>query len=65
MQGINSRVKARPKIQGEYERPDKEYCKLTDWTDLAGLRIITYLSAEVDKVDKVVSDQFPVQPTTR
>jgi putative GTP pyrophosphokinase len=59
-QGVHSRVKSRHKIKTKYERADKSYSRLEDLTDLAGLRIVTLLSGDVDKVAEVIRAQFPV-----
>ena len=48
IQGITWRVKEREKLKRKYESPNKSYIALSDITDLAGLRVITYLAKDVD-----------------
>ncbi|HEY3988835.1 MAG TPA: RelA/SpoT domain-containing protein [Acidobacteriaceae bacterium] len=58
IQGITWRVKDREKLKRKYENPDKSYFALSDITDLAGLRIITYLAKDVDLVAEIVRREF-------
>lgn len=41
-------------------RPEKPYAALTDITDLAGVRVITYFEDDVDRVADVIEREFDV-----
>jgi putative GTP pyrophosphokinase len=58
IQGITWRVKDRNKLKRKYESSDKQYCCLSDITDVAGLRIITYLARDVDVAASIVRREF-------
>ena len=58
IQGITWRVKDREKLKRKYENPNKSYIALSDITDLAGVRIITYLAKDVDLVAEIVRREF-------
>src|SRR5258708_15617294 len=59
---IQHRVKKRDKLREKYLDPKKNYCKLDDITDQAGLRIITYYEDEVDRVAEMIKKEFTVDP---
>ncbi len=61
-QSIQWRVKRKKKLSDKYLDPKKNYSKLTDITDLAALRIITYYEDEVDQVAEVIKKEFIVIP---
>jgi putative GTP pyrophosphokinase len=61
-QSVQARVKTRKKLRQKYIRPDKNYKRLDDITDLAGLRIITYYEDEVDLVAEVIRREFEIDP---
>lgn len=42
------------------EGNEQKYTKLSDITDLAGVRIITYFSDDVDKIAAIIEDEFVV-----
>lgn len=57
---ITSRVKERAKLQEKLNRPNKPYSNLNKVTDIAGVRIVTYYSDEVDVVAKIISNEFEI-----
>lgn len=59
-QSIQARVKSVQKLEAKYTNPNKNYARLEDITDLAGIRIITYYSDEVDAVASVIEREFDV-----
>lgn len=56
---ITSRLKDRDSLDEKIYRKNK-YCKLEDLTDIAGIRVVTYYSEDVDKVAKVIEEEFTV-----
>jgi putative GTP pyrophosphokinase len=59
-QSIQFRVKAKKKLREKYLDPSKNYKRLDDITDLAGLRVITYYEDDVERVAKIVKEEFEV-----
>ncbi len=57
---ITSRVKDRESLRKKVARPDKDYAELSDITDVAGVRIITYFEDDVDKVARDLETVFVV-----
>lgn len=57
-QSIQFRVKTKKKLREKYLDPAKDYKRLEDITDLAGLRIITYYEDEIDQVAAVIKREF-------
>lgn len=57
---ITERVKERDSLRGKIERSETTYNKLSDITDIAGIRIITFYSDDVDKVADIVRREFKV-----
>jgi putative GTP pyrophosphokinase len=57
---VQARVKGREKLETKYLDPDKDYKKLDDITDLAGLRVITYYEDEVDAVAELIRREFKI-----
>ncbi len=55
---VNSRVKEENRLVDKITRPDKNYSKLSDITDISGVRIITYFEEDVDKIGELIEDQF-------
>jgi GTP pyrophosphokinase len=47
---VTSRVKTRESLRQKIARSEKSYSELSDLTDIAGVRIITYFDDDVDKV---------------
>lgn len=61
-QSVQARVKKREKLRAKYLDPGKNYTKLDDITDQAGLRVITYYDDELDRVVEVIKREFAVIP---
>lgn len=59
-QSVQARVKKRKKLREKYLDPTKDYKKLDDIHDLAGLRVITYYDDEVDRVAEVIEREFDI-----
>lgn len=59
---VQWRVKSKKKLRKKYLDPEKNYKKLDDITNLAGLRVITYYEDEVDAVANVINREFEVDP---
>ena len=57
-QSVQVRVKSKKKLAEKYMDPKKDYRRLEDITDLAGLRIITYYEDDVDRAAKVIEREF-------
>jgi ppGpp synthetase/RelA/SpoT-type nucleotidyltranferase len=59
-QSVQVRVKSKKKLAEKYIDPKKDYRRLEDITDLAGIRIITYYEDHVDRAAKVIEREFVV-----
>jgi ppGpp synthetase/RelA/SpoT-type nucleotidyltranferase len=59
---INGRVKERVSLEKKIERKDNKYNNISEITDVIGIRIITYLESEVDKVAEILSREFTLDP---
>jgi|SRR5579864_2047191 len=59
-QSVQARVKTKKKLREKYLDPKKDYCKLQDITDLAGLRVITYYDDEIDRVAEAIEREFNI-----
>jgi putative GTP pyrophosphokinase len=59
-QSVQFRVKSAAKLRQKYLDPTKNYGKLDEITDLAGLRVITYYEADVDRVAEALKREFDV-----
>lgn len=59
---ITSRVKEKLNLQEKLNRPEKNYSNFNEVTDIAGVRIVTYYSDDVDKVAQMIWDEFDVDP---
>ena len=57
---ITSRVKDASSLEKKVSRPGKSYSKLDDITDLAGIRVITFFSDDVDKIALLIDREFQV-----
>ncbi|MBT1711044.1 RelA/SpoT domain-containing protein [Fulvivirgaceae bacterium PWU5] len=54
---VTSRVKDRNSLESKIDLKDK-YSDLHQITDLVGLRVITYLESDVDKVAEIIKNEF-------
>jgi putative GTP pyrophosphokinase len=57
---ITSRLKAKDTLRDKLSRAEEDYSKLSDVTDICGLRIITYFADEVDAVARVIEQEFEI-----
>ena len=57
---IHHRVKQRDSLSRKVNRPDTSFKELGDLTDIAGVRVITYYSSDVDRVADIVRREFSV-----
>jgi ppGpp synthetase/RelA/SpoT-type nucleotidyltranferase len=57
---ISHRVKQPQSLFEKLKRPGKNYLQLEDVTDLAGVRIITFLPEDVDKVAQIIESEFAI-----
>ena len=60
VQSIPSRIKKSESLKKKLDRADGKYSKLSDVTDISGIRIITYFSDDVDAVAKVIEEEFDI-----
>lgn len=57
---VTSRLKDRESLSKKIDRKNDKYASLSDVTDVAGVRIITYYTKDVDKVAEIVEREFTV-----
>jgi putative GTP pyrophosphokinase len=57
-ESVQFRVKSSKKLRKKYLDPAKDYRRLYDITDLAGLRVVTYYEDDVDRVAEVIKKEF-------
>jgi ppGpp synthetase/RelA/SpoT-type nucleotidyltranferase len=57
---IDSRTKEIDSLENKIVRKQGKYKKLTDITDLSGIRIITYYSEDVDRIEELIKKEFVV-----
>ena len=60
IQSLTSRVKDGDKLAEKLSRRGKHYSTLAEVTDLAGIRVITYLPEDVDKVAALIEREFQI-----
>lgn len=58
---IHYRVKTRASLSRKLNKPDTSYKTLGDLTDIAGVRVITYFSLDVEQVANIVQREFVVE----
>jgi putative GTP pyrophosphokinase len=59
---VNGRAKGVENLKEKLWRKGNSYNKLSDITDLSGIRIICYFSSQVDDVAKVIEQNFTIIP---
>lgn len=57
---ITTRLKSRESFAGKIERKQGKYAQISDITDVAGVRIITYYSEDVDRIAEIIEKEFDV-----
>lgn len=57
---VSYRVKDPSSLAEKLRRPDKSYSELSEITDLAGVRIITYFADDVDVVASLLRTEFSI-----
>lgn len=57
---VTCRPKEVDRLRDKLARPEKHYARLAEVTDLAGVRIITYLGDEVDAVATIIEREFKI-----
>jgi ppGpp synthetase/RelA/SpoT-type nucleotidyltranferase len=57
---MSGRVKNRQSLEGKLLRPEKQYGKLSDITDIAGVRIITHYGRDVDRIAETIRREFVI-----
>lgn len=62
-QSVQARVKSKEKLRQKYLNPEKNYTRLEDITDQAGLRVVTYYEDEVDRVVEKLKQEFDIDET--
>lgn len=55
---LTSRCKERKSLEGKISREGKNYCELSDLTDVVGFRITTYFAGDVDKVAELIEKEL-------
>lgn len=57
---VACRLKSRDSLKRKIARPEKNYRTLSDVTDLCGVRVITYLKSDIERVAAVIEREFKV-----
>lgn len=60
VQSIPSRIKKSESLKKKLCRADEKYSRLSDVTDISGIRIITYFVDDVDVVAKIIEEEFDI-----
>lgn len=59
---LESRLKTLSRLDEKIKRKNNKYNKLSDVTDIIGLRLITFFEDEVDKIASVLDNEFIKDP---
>lgn len=59
---IESRIKSIKRLDEKIYRKNEKYNNLYEITDLVGLRIISYLENEVDRIADIIKKEFVIDP---
>src|SRR5688572_15943737 len=57
---VTARLKSRDSLLKKISRPNSSYTSLSDITDVAGIRITTFFSDDVDRVAEIIEQEFDV-----
>lgn len=57
---ITNRTKSRNSLRKKIENKKSKYSSITSITDISGVRIITYLESDVDKVAQIIEKEFKI-----
>ena len=57
---VTFRTKSQESLAGKLARPDKQYRRLSDVTDLLGLRVIVYFEDAVEQVGDILEQRLPM-----
>lgn len=57
---IIGRLKERSSIESKIEKKQDKYSSLQDITDIVGIRVITYLESDVDRVADIIEREFEI-----
>lgn len=57
---IPYRVKSKKSLLEKWKRPNKKYTNISEITDLAGIRVITLVEADLSKVEEIIKKLFNV-----
>lgn len=57
---IQYRIKEEKSLEGKLYRGGDKYQKLSDLTDILGARVITYFGDDVDKIGKLIEENFEI-----
>jgi ppGpp synthetase/RelA/SpoT-type nucleotidyltranferase len=58
VQSVQTRIKAREKLESKYCNANKDYKCLDDISDVVGFRIITYYSDKIDQIAEIIAREF-------
>lgn len=59
---ITSRIKNRDSLSKKIDSKKDKYSDLSDITDICGIRIITYLESDVNRIAEILEKEFQVDP---
>lgn len=59
---INSRTKDRVSLSKKIDSKKNKYTDISEITDISGIRIITYLESDVNKVAEIINKEFEIDP---
>jgi putative GTP pyrophosphokinase len=60
MHHITTRTKDRDSLSKKIDTKENKYSDITEITDICGIRIITYLDSDVDKVANIIEKEFSI-----
>ena len=57
---IDHRVKTPHSLADKLNKPEASYKTLSDVTDLAGVRIVTYFNSDVERISEIIKSEFEI-----